>query len=433
MSIEIRAEHTKAKGGSRTQLGLMIEVTAPVAPVQETDIQRSDKGVVFCIDRSGSMGSGRLELVKQTVLDILPKLRGTDFISVVTFDDSATVVAPMKQVQEHTVAGLRALVAGINTGGNTNLELGYRRALAEAALAPEQLETQVILLSDGQANAGATDPTLLGQLAASATEHLISTSTLGIGEGYSEQLLDVLSVSGNGNHFAAFRLEEAVDGLNSEIEGLLKRTIEGLRIEIEYEPSFRAGSIAKTAQNLKYFNSGANGASATLGDLSSGEERNFTFDLDLKPQEFIHPGTVLAFSVSYRYQDRVTGEEVTGQQRFELEIADPANFVEPDRDQDIVAELTAMRSQEIKERAIELMRMGCETEARELMAKIGQDLSELMERFEHLSSRQRQRMQSQVNESSYLTAAMSSDEFIKRGTESINRARKSKPDPRNYN
>ena len=348
MSIEIRAEHTKAKGGSRTQLGLMIEVTALVAPVQETDIQRSDKGVVFCIDRSGSMGRGRLELVKQTVLDILPKLRGTDYISVVTFDNAATVVAPMKQVQDHTVAGLRALVAGINTGGNTNLELGYRRALAEAALAPEQLETQVILLSDGQANAGATDPTLLGQLAASATEHLISTSTLGIGEGYSEQLLDVLSVSGNGNHFAAFRLEEAVDGLNSEIEGLLKRTIEGLRIEIEYEPSFRAGSIAKTAQNLKYFNSGANGASATLGDLSSGEERNFTFDLDLKPQQFIQPGTVPAFSVSYRYQDLVTGEEVTGQQRFELEIADPANFVEPERDQDIVAELTAMRSQEIK-------------------------------------------------------------------------------------
>jgi len=41
-----------------------------------------------------------------------------------------------------------------------------------------------------------------------------------------------------------------------------------------------------------------------------------------------------------------------------LEIADPANFVEPERDQDIVAELIAMRSQEIKERVIELMRLG---------------------------------------------------------------------------
>jgi Ca-activated chloride channel family protein len=411
----------------------MIEVTAPVAPVLETEIQRSDKGVVFCIDRSGSMGNGRLELVKQTVLDILPKLRATDYISVVTFDHAATVVAPMKKVQDHTVASLRALVAGITTGGQTNLELGYRTALAEAALAPEVLETQVILLSDGQANSGATDPTLLGQLAASAIEHLISTSTLGIGEGYSEQLLDVLSVSGNGNHFSAFRLEDAVTGLNSEIEGLLKRTIEGLRIEIQYEPRFQIGSIAKTVQNLKYFNSNANGASATLGDLSSGEERNFTFDLDLKSQEFSDGGTVPAFTVTYRYQDLVTGESVTGQQRFELEIADPTHFVDPERDQDIVAELTAMRTQEIKERAVELMRMGCETEARELMAQIGQDLSELMERFGNLSSRQRQRMQSQVNESSYLTAAMSSDEFIKRGTEDINRARKSKPDPRNSN
>jgi Ca-activated chloride channel family protein len=433
MSIEIRAEHSKAKGGSRTQLGLMIEVTAPVAPVVETEIQRSDKGVVFCIDRSGSMSNGRLELVKQTVLDILPKLRATDYISVVTFDHAATVVAPMKKVQDHTVASLRALVAGITTGGQTNLELGYRTALAEAALAPEVLETQVILLSDGQANSGATDPTLLGQLAASAIEHLISTSTLGIGEGYSEQLLDVLAVSGNGNHFSAFRLEEAVDGLNSEIEGLLKRTIEGLRIDIQYEPCFQAGSIAKTVQNLKFFASGANGAAATLGDLSSGEERNFTFDLDLKAQDFSHGGTEPAFTVSYSYQDLVSGQEVTGEQRFELEIADPTNFVEPERDQDIVAELAALRAQEIKERAIELMRSGRETEARELMAKIGQDLSELMSRFEGLSERQRGRVQSQVNESSFLSAAMSSDEFIKRGTESINRARKSKPDPRNKN
>jgi hypothetical protein len=67
------------------------------------------------------------------------------------------------------------------------------------------------------------------------------------------------------------------------------------------------------------------------------------------------------------------------------------------------------------------------------MAKIGQDLCELMARFEGLSERQRGRVQSQVNESSFLSAAMSSDEFIKRGTESINRARKSKPDPRNNN
>jgi hypothetical protein len=126
----------------------------------------------------------------------------------------------------------------------------------------------------------------------------------------------------------------------------------------------------------------------------------------------------------------VTGETVTGQQHFELEIVDPANFVEPERDQDIVAELTAMRSQAIKEQAIELMRQGRDSEARELMAKIGQDLSELMSRLAELSERQKLRMQKQVDESSYLSSYMTQEEFIKRGTESVNRARRSKTDPR---
>ena len=433
MSIEIKAEHSKAKGGSRTQLGLMIEVTAPTAPIAETAIQRKDKGLVFCIDRSGSMGNGRLELVKQTILDLLPRLGANDYVGIVTFDDSAQVVAPMKTLEQHNVANLRALVAGIRTGGQTNLELGYRTALAEAATAPEMLETSVILLSDGQANAGTTDPASLGQLAASAIEHMISTSTLGIGEGYAERILDALSVAGNGNHFAAIRLEEAIDGLTNELDGLLTRTIEGLKLEITYAQSFRAGSITKKIQYLRSFDSAADGATANLGDLSSGEEKNFTFDLDLKAQDFTDGGSLDAFKVRYSYQDLTTGQTVSGEKNFQLEIADPANFVEPERDEDIVAELAQIRAQVIKEQAINLMREGKESEAKELMAKIGKDLSEIMGRFEKLTEREKGRLRSQIKESESLSNLMSKDEFIKRGTESVNRARRSKTDPRNNN
>ncbi len=53
-----------------------------------------------------------------------------------------------------------------------------------------------------------------------------------------------------------------------------------------------------------------------------------------------------------------------------------------------------------------------------------------MERFENLSARQRQRMQMQVDESMHLSYLSDTDEFVKRGTESVNRARKSKIDPR---
>lgn len=429
MNIQIKAEHNKAKAGVKTNLGLMIEVTAPIAPIAAVAPARKDKGLMFCIDRSGSMSNGRLELVKQTILDLIPRLSQTDYVGIVTFDDQAAVVAPMKQIKDHNVANLRALVAGINTGGSTNLELGYRFALAEAATAPESIETTVILLSDGQANAGVTDPALLSQLASAAIEHMIATSTLGIGEGYDERILDALSVAGNGNHFAAFRLEEAVDGLNNEIEGLLQRTIEGLKIEIDYADSFKAGTIARKTQYLRAFASEANKATATLGDLSSGEEKNFTFDLELKAQPFTDGGTVDAFTVRYSYLDLTTGNTVTGEQGFQIEVADAKDFIEPERDEDIVAELAAMRAQFVKEEAIELMRQGREAEAKELMAKIGQDLTEIMARLESLSARQRSRLQTQVDELMHLSY-LDTDEFVKRGTESVNRARKSKADPR---
>lgn len=430
MNIQIKAEHNKAKGGAKTNLGLMIEVTAPVAPIAEQAPVRKAKGLMFCIDRSGSMSRGRLELVKQTILDLLPRLGENDYVGIVTFDDNAIVDAPMKQIKDHNLANLRAIVAGIRCGGSTNLEKGYRLALAEAATAPEAIETSVILLSDGQANAGVTDPAMLGQLATSAIEHQISTSTLGIGEGYDERILDALSMFGNGNHFAAFRLEEAVDGLNNEIEGLLQRTIESFKIEINYAEPFQAGTIARKTQYLRTFNSAANQATATLGDLSSGEEKNFTFDLELKAQPFTDGGAIDAFTVRYSYQDLTTGKTETGEERFQIEIADPKNFVEPVRDEDIVAELAAMRAQFIKEEAIELMRQGREAEAKELMAKIGQDLTETMAMLRNLSPRQRQRMQNQVDESMLLSYLDNTDEFVKRGTESVNRARKSKADPR---
>jgi len=170
-----------------------------------------------------------------------------------------------------------------------------------------------------------------------------------------------------------------------------------------------------------------------LGDLSSGEEKNFTFDLDLKAQAFTDGSVIPAFKVRYSYQDLTTGQTVSGEQDFQVEIANPAGFVEPDRNQDIVAELASMRAQAIKEQAIELMREGRESEAKELMAKIGKDLSEIVDQSEQLSERQRVRMMKQVYESDFLAHLENSEEFVKRGTESVNRARRSKVDPRKSN
>jgi Ca-activated chloride channel family protein len=377
------------------------------------------------------MGNGRLELVKQTIIDMLPRLGAEDYLSVVTFDDSARVELELTQIKDAKLAELRQKIGEIQTGGSTNIEAGYRFGLAEAAKAPAGVESTLVLLSDGEANRGVTDPVELGRLSAAATEHMVTTSTIGIGEGYDETILDAMSISGTGNHFAAYRLEEAVDGLSDELDGLLKKTVANLKIEIEAIGTFNTEDFKVRKVNyLREFKTFPGKATANLGDLASKEEKNYVFEVTL-PAQFVADTTLLqAIKVSYEYEDLILARKVTGGQTFELEVATANDYVAPAKNEDIVVELKALRFQDLKEQAIALMREGRELEARELIEKAGKEFEQLLDDMKYMSVRNQTRMFSQLSEVEEMSTFSNRDEFMKRGTESVNRARKSKPDPR---
>jgi Ca-activated chloride channel family protein len=429
--MEIKIEYNCLKAEEKSALGLMFEVTAPESPADETEVAREPKGIVFVIDRSGSMGNGRLDLVKQSIIDMLPRLGADDYLSVVTFDDSALVELALTQIKSANLADLRTKIAAIQTGGSTNIEAGYRYGLAEAAKAPAGVESTLVLLSDGEANQGVTDPVQLGQLAAAATEHLVTTSTIGIGEGYDETILDAMSVSGTGNHFAAFRLEEAVDGLSDEIDGLLKKTIANLKIEIEAIGEFNGSDFKVRKVNyLRDFKTFPGRATANLGDLASQEEKNFVFEVTLPGVKVSETSLLQAINVKYEYEDLILARKVTGGQTFELEVATENDYVVPAKNEDIVVELKALRLQDIKEQAIALMREGRELEARELIQQAGKEFEQLLDDMKYMSSRNYSRMMSQQSEFDEMSSFATPQEFMKRGTESLNRGRRSKPNPR---
>lgn len=429
MNVNVKTEHNTLKAGEKTSLGLMVELTAPVALETSEAIQRTPKGVIFCIDRSGSMGGGRLDLVKRSVLDLLSRLNRDDYFGVISFDSSPTVEVAVAKLSEVNLEETRKAVQNISLGGNTNLEMGYRFAIAEAAKLPEGIESTVIMLSDGQANAGVKDPALLGQLAAAATEHLIKTSTLGIGEGYDEQILDTLSVAGQGNHFAAVRLEEAVAGLEAEFDGLLARTMENVQVEIAIHLPEHDKSFVRKATYVDSFTQTGSRAKAALGHLASGEEKNFVFDLNLEAQPYHGDQSIIAFLVKVTYQDLVAGKEVCAEYDFSVFVQSPEAYVEPARDEDILAELAALRAEDRKEEAIELMRRGDIEGARRIIEALGRDFDEMLGDFNNLSDRQRARMTASYDEV-LVMQAMAPDEFVKRGVESVNRGRRSKSDGR---
>ncbi len=426
--MEIKIEHNKVKAGTPTSIGLMLELTAPTAPVREADLARKAKSIVFVVDRSGSMGGGRLEMVKDTIIDTLPRLHPDDYIAVVTFDGDVQVPVELQKLADLNLQEVRETIAGLHPGGSTNIELGYRYGLAEAAKSPAGVEATVMLLSDGHANNGVVEPGALGQLAAAAIEHYITTTTLGIGGGYDENILDAIAESGNGNHIAALQLDEALAGLQAEIDDLLMKTMTDVKIEIAIDGSFRGNkSKVRKVRHLRKFRTHETGASAEIGDLSSAEEKNVVFELTLDP-EFAAVGSHTGFVVRWSYVDATVNQPVECSESFEVEVVDAQDWVEPARNEDIVAELKSIRLQDVRDRALELYQMGRADEADELLREAGQELEHFMQVSADMSPRARARMFRTSTEFASLSAMADVNEKQKRIRESRNRVRNDKSD-----
>ena len=259
---------------------------------------------------------------------------------------------------------------------------------------------------------------------------MISTSTIGIGTGYDERILDALAVASNGNHFAAINLGEAVDGLTAEFDDLLNKTVANLKVSIELSPRFAgAGASIRKAQYLRKFTAQGGLANAELGDMCSDEEKNFVFELNLGEVDFTDGASERAATINIEWLDLETNQSRSLQTELNVSVVKAEDYVEPARDEDVLAEVVTIRMQERKEHAIELMREGRVAEAQALMAALGMEYERMLAEFVGMSSRSRSRMHSEMVDSMSFST-MYDDEFIKRSTESVNRKRSSKPDPR---
>jgi Ca-activated chloride channel family protein len=345
----------------------------------------------------------------------------------VSFDTDVETHLQLQQVGELDAQQLRRDLASLEPRGGTNIELGYRHGLAEAAKAPSGIETKLVLLSDGHANNGIKDPVQLGQLAAFATEHLVTTSTIGIGTGFDETILASIAGSGQGNHFAAVNLEEAVAGLQDEIDGLLERSVRNLTCKI----TLVSANQLKAITSVGYVRSKkplTDGIEVKLGELVSQEERGYAFLLELKAFDRNFEGLV-EIEVELFGENALTGEEIGQRQTLVFEVASPVDFITPELNENVVAEIAVFRMANVKEQAARAAREGSYDEARAMIQQAQGDTQLLMEQLDEMSPRVRMRVLAENEELADLMG-FTDIELSKRSTESSFRSSRAKSDPR---
>lgn len=251
-------------------LTLLIELEAPTPP---TTTARAPATLQIVLDRSGSMGGDRLDGAKAALLGLVDRLDPTDNFGVVAFDTAVITVVPTAPLTDkHAV---KQAIAGLYPGGQTDLSAGYLRGLQEARRAAGPTGATVVLISDGHANAGETDPERLGSVARDAHSHGVTTTTLGFGLGYDELLLSALAKGGAGNELFAEEADGAVTLLSGEVDGLLTMVAQAASLRVTFTPHVQSVEVLNDLPVAAL----PNGALLELGSFYAGETRRLLVKL----------------------------------------------------------------------------------------------------------------------------------------------------------
>jgi Ca-activated chloride channel homolog len=256
---------------------LMLDLTAPANPAQST---RPGQAIQVVLDRSGSMEGQPLEAAKGSLLKLVSRLAPQDAFGLVAFDDSALVIVPTRTMADHHMPSLRKAIRQLDTGGSTDISAGYLMGLRELTRVQAAGGSTLLLISDGHANAGEQDPKFFQEVSTKSATEKVTTSTIGLGNGYDETILEALAQGGGGAHRFAGSIDEAVGAIAAEVDDLLDKTI--VNAVLRVTPTSEMAGLAKIeiVQRLPYWKDGETFV-VQLGDLYSGENRRFMIDLDV--------------------------------------------------------------------------------------------------------------------------------------------------------
>jgi len=276
--------------GVHTAIEIRGSANCPVVPagggpvylellVRTDDIRRPERRPVnlsVVLDRSGSMGSQqKIENARAAVRALIDQLQRGDFFSLVIYDEEVEVVCPSARVRNRE--RLRRIVDEISPRGWTNLGGGLIEGIREAERhAREDYVNRVILLSDGLANRGITDPARLGKLTARAARHGISLTTMGVGWDFNENLMVSLAEEGGGNYYFIESPRDLASVFRKEFDLMGDVVASAAVIELRLDIDVRVRDVIGYS-----FDHNGDRCSIPIGDLVAGEERSIIVELEL--------------------------------------------------------------------------------------------------------------------------------------------------------
>lgn len=221
-------------------LTLKIDLAAVTQPRSR---QRPPLNLALVIDRSGSMAhENKFDYAMQAARLVVENLSARDVVSVIVFNQETTVLSPARPAVNPEFLNHR--LDEITPQGGTNLSAGLLEAFAQINQRATAAQVKrVIVLTDGHANQGVTDPRGLRKLVTSARRRGIGVSTMGCGEDFDETVLIAIADAGRGRYTDIRESEDIPEAMAAELNGLLSVVAQNVRIEVAAPEALRIRAV----------------------------------------------------------------------------------------------------------------------------------------------------------------------------------------------
>jgi Ca-activated chloride channel family protein len=280
----------------------------------------------------------KMPFLQQSLMVFLGSLQPEDRVALITYSDEAHLLWPSSPVGDGR--WVRGTIESLRPGGSTNLHAGLMLGLAEVDQYFDiRRNNRVVLLTDGIANQGVTDSYEIAREALAFNQRGIYLSTIGLGLDFNDELLATLAQQGRGAYHFVDSALEMDKVFRQEVEGLVERAANDVRVALRTMPGVRLVSITGYEGTPPQ-----SGAEVNLQDMGSGNSQVLMVRLQVDPGL---PGSRSLAEVTLRYKDAFaqraleTSATVVAQ-AAELFGYDPLADVEVQRNATIVRSAEAL-------------------------------------------------------------------------------------------
>ncbi len=373
-------------GTSSGPVDLRIEFDRPVLPADEVQrtivkiglsgfrpqhaAERPPVNLVIVLDRSGSMSGDKIHQAREAAVEALRRLDPRDVFSLVIYDHEVSTLIPPQAPTD--VSWLERQIRGVTSRGNTALFAGVSQGAAELRKNLERrgFVHRVLLLSDGMANVGPSSTDDLGRLGAALRREGIAVTTVGLGDGFNEDLMTALAQRSDGNHYYVAESGDLPGIFTKELGDVLNVVAQRIEVTIEFPEGVRViRSIGREAD--------CRGRNVTFGlnQLYGGQEKFLLVEVEAPAAQAEEIRTLARARASYT--DAAGSERIDLSAEGQVRYTRDEEMVRREANRKVQTEYAYNALAEAKSQAIALADAGRQAEAAKVMRERSAELGSI--------------------------------------------------------